>query len=133
MANIRRFCNRCCLLENGKVTSESKNIEGVIDEYSLRYYRELVGSNKFWISSNSATNSKFSQDFLKKELISLNFNNTGSGHYLEVILKRFGNDNVVAFKNATLERLLSSEFLRKLSRKSTSIYEKFYRQLLFLC
>jgi len=105
MANIRRFCNRCCLLENGIVTSESKNIEEVIDEYSLRYYRELDSSNKFWISSNSGTNSKFSQDFLKKELISLNFNNTGSVHYLEVILKRFGNDNVVAFKNATLERL----------------------------
>jgi lipopolysaccharide transport system ATP-binding protein len=118
MANIRRFCNKCCLLENGVVATESKNIEEVIDEYSSRYYRELNSSNKFWISSNNATNSKFSQDFLKKESISLNFDITSSVSYLEIILKRFGNDNVMAFKNTSLERLpvvgISSETQQKI-------------------
>lgn len=105
MANIRRFCNRCCLLENGVVTSENKNIEGVIEEYSLKFFRKLNSSNKFWISSNSSNNSKFSQDFLKRESISLNFQNNYSATYLEIILKRFGNDNVMAFTNATLNKI----------------------------
>jgi lipopolysaccharide transport system ATP-binding protein len=119
MANIRRFCNRCCLLDNGSITIDNRKIEKVIDEYSMRYYRELNNSNNFSISFNSETNSKFHQDLLRRESISLNFRNIHRAPYLEVILKRFGNDNVIAFQNAIVKRLpvvkISTEIKQKIA------------------
>ena len=105
MANIRRFCNRACLLSNGKVVHADKSVENVIANYISciskngskedRVFLEIDG-NKIQSEINLKS---------KKPDVKIFFPRSDGALFAEVIIKRIGGENILAFSNQIINRL----------------------------
>ena len=105
MANIRRFCNRACLLSDGQIVYADENVENVITNYvSCLNTNGLKNDHVFLELDGKKIHSEIN---LKNGNPNVNivFPRFDGALFAEVILKRIGGENVLAFSNQIINRL----------------------------
>lgn len=112
MANIRRFCNRACLLSDGKILLSNENVDFVISKYAKSLSNRKTSENSFFIVDGVKVHSLDGKDVSKQ--IFLEFLIPLNCSYAEVVLKKFGDTNVATFftkrvKSRPLIRLSESD------------------------
>ena len=105
MGNIRRFCNRACLLSEGKILKEDESVEKVISAYVESLNTEGLKNKSIFleadgekIHSGLCINSEMPRT-------SIIFPKFDRAKFAEVIIKRIGGENVVAFSTEIINRL----------------------------
>ncbi len=113
MANIRRFCNRACLLSDGEVLFSSKHVDYTISKYVNSLASRKTSENSFFIVDGVKVNSLDDKDVSKQ--IFLSFLKPLNCSYAELVLKKFGDSNVLTFFSTSVK----SRPLIKLSESDT--------------
>lgn len=105
MANIRRFCNRACLLSDGQIVYADENVENVITNYvSCLNTNGSKNEDIFLEVDGEKINSEIN---LKngKPNVKIVFPRFDGALFAEVIIKRIGGENILAFSNQIINRL----------------------------
>ena len=105
MANIRRFCNRACLLSDGQIVYADETVENVISKY-VSYSNTKVSKNEDIFLEVDGKKVHSEIDLKSKEPnVKIFFPRFIGACFAEVIIKRIGGENVLAFSNQIINRL----------------------------
>jgi len=105
MANIRRFCNRACLLSEGKILEEDESVEKVISTYVKNLNTDGLQNKDIFLEADGK---KIQSELcIRSGLRRTNiiFPKFDRAKFAEVIIKRIGGENVVAFSTDVINRL----------------------------
>lgn len=105
IANIRRFCNRCCLLEKGKITLDSNNVNDVIGTYVARSASDRCSKDDVVFLNGKSRVKRIEGQTKPRQALKLKFKNEAKAVYAEIVLKKTGNENVLAFYEILEEKL----------------------------
>ena len=105
IANIRRFCNRCCLLEKGKITLDSNNVNDVIGTYVARSASDPCSKDDAVFLNGNSRVKRIEGQTKPRQALKLKFKNEANAVYAEIVLKKTGNENVLAFYEILEEKL----------------------------
>ena len=105
MANIRRFCNRACLLSEGKILEEDKSVEKIISTYVKSLNTYMLKSKDIFLEADGEELNTDQYVHPGIRCTNIIFTKIDRSQFAEVIIKRSGGENVVAFYTDVINRL----------------------------